>query len=325
MGVFAAYLVAALQASPGPREIERLIGDLGAESYEVRERAHRGLVAVGEPVLEALAKATQDNDPEVRSRAREIDRFVRDRLHSHVWRSPLLARLQKLRDRWREGAVKDAEEATRELFKPDRLAYVHHVARKEVADRFDRDHLSPALAKALDEEGGLVFLDEPKGDADPLPSPIPVLDRRRLFLFTLRDPKGGSSYLIVRLDPDYASGTFRSGLLARFASGQVWGIDLEEIDWARRHVTLILMSDLELEPVKDGGVRLKNLRAGSILLNRGYCEGDVVREINGKAVGSKEGLEKALKDPELGKTPALRISVERAGRTHVLEYRPLPR
>jgi hypothetical protein len=50
-----------------PAEVERLIRQLGGDSFAEREAASRALAAIGEPVLETLRKAArEDRDTEVR-------------------------------------------------------------------------------------------------------------------------------------------------------------------------------------------------------------------------------------------------------------------
>ena len=50
----------------GPAEIQRLIRQLGSESFPEREAASQELAAVGEPALQALRAALQDTDAEIR-------------------------------------------------------------------------------------------------------------------------------------------------------------------------------------------------------------------------------------------------------------------
>jgi hypothetical protein len=54
-----------------PDELRRLTGQLGDESFEVRERAAERFVRVGAPALPSLARAAADPDAEVRRRADE--------------------------------------------------------------------------------------------------------------------------------------------------------------------------------------------------------------------------------------------------------------
>ena len=52
--------------------IRSLIRDLGAERYDVRERATEALQRIGQPAISMLEKAAKTDDPEVRIRARQI-------------------------------------------------------------------------------------------------------------------------------------------------------------------------------------------------------------------------------------------------------------
>ena len=58
------------RAKPDPVAVERLVRQLGSESYAEREAASRQLRSLGRAVLPALEKATDNADPEVRTRAR---------------------------------------------------------------------------------------------------------------------------------------------------------------------------------------------------------------------------------------------------------------
>ncbi|MBI4613889.1 MAG: HEAT repeat domain-containing protein [Planctomycetes bacterium] len=60
-------------------EIERLVRDLGAESWEARERAVERLARIGEPAEEAVRRAAEDADPEVRTRAEWVLAAIRER------------------------------------------------------------------------------------------------------------------------------------------------------------------------------------------------------------------------------------------------------
>jgi tetratricopeptide (TPR) repeat protein len=52
--------------------VETLMADLGAARYDVRERATEALRRIGAPAIPALEKAADSDDPEIRTRAREI-------------------------------------------------------------------------------------------------------------------------------------------------------------------------------------------------------------------------------------------------------------
>lgn len=60
---------AAQPPAPDGRAIDKLIADLGSESFDVREPAQKRLVEIGEPAKPALQAAAKSADPEVRARA----------------------------------------------------------------------------------------------------------------------------------------------------------------------------------------------------------------------------------------------------------------
>ncbi|HET6442421.1 MAG TPA: hypothetical protein VFH53_08595 [Phycisphaerae bacterium] len=65
------------QTIPIDRLIERLVADLAAERYDIREQATESLRRIGRPALAALERAAESDDPEVRTRAREVLEDVR--------------------------------------------------------------------------------------------------------------------------------------------------------------------------------------------------------------------------------------------------------
>jgi hypothetical protein len=71
--------LASAQDKPAPEKVQsvdekirQLIKELGADSYEVREKAHQALEKIGKPALDALRKAYKDEDLEVSSRAQDL-------------------------------------------------------------------------------------------------------------------------------------------------------------------------------------------------------------------------------------------------------------
>jgi hypothetical protein len=65
-------LAPAAHAGGDAPEIDRLVRQLGSDSFEEREGAHKRLAAIGEPALGALRKAVGSRDAEVRRRAGEL-------------------------------------------------------------------------------------------------------------------------------------------------------------------------------------------------------------------------------------------------------------
>jgi hypothetical protein len=71
--------LAALAVAPTPaadsadaRKIEKLISQLGSDTFSERQKAAAALDAIGEPALKALQKAAEGEDAEIRKRAREL-------------------------------------------------------------------------------------------------------------------------------------------------------------------------------------------------------------------------------------------------------------
>ena len=83
-------------------QIDRLIRQLGADSFQQRERAAQDLVRTGEPALEALHRALDDTDPEVAVRAQMCILEIEKDLH-------IAACLVALKDPRPEERVKAAQ------------------------------------------------------------------------------------------------------------------------------------------------------------------------------------------------------------------------
>src|SRR5690349_6895172 len=68
-----------------PSEVDRLIQQLGSDSFAEREAASKALDAVGESALEALQKAArEDRDAEVRRRAKGLVELLEARLYGEL-------------------------------------------------------------------------------------------------------------------------------------------------------------------------------------------------------------------------------------------------
>jgi hypothetical protein len=123
----------------------------------------------------------------------------------------------------------------------------------------------------------------------------------------------------------YAAGSYKSRLLAASEGRQVWGIDADEIAWAAANVPQILDRDLQVVPYAGGGVRVDAVAPDSIGAARGLLPGDILREVDGRPVGGVSDLRSLLDTPNTKTPQSLRVTIERAGKPLLLEYRPLPR
>ncbi|HLY10052.1 MAG TPA: hypothetical protein VKW04_12165 [Planctomycetota bacterium] len=123
----------------------------------------------------------------------------------------------------------------------------------------------------------------------------------------------------------YTSETYKSRLLASADTRQVWGLDQDEIDWAGQNAEQILDRDFQVAPYAGGGLRLEGVTAGSIGAARGLLTGDVLREVNGQGLNSLSDVRTLMNNPAMKSQTGLRLTIERAGKPIVIEYRPLPR
>ncbi len=70
-----------------PAQVERLVRQLGSESFAQREAAGKALDAIGEPALDALRKAASDSpDAEVRRSAKRLVKAIEARIQGELRR-----------------------------------------------------------------------------------------------------------------------------------------------------------------------------------------------------------------------------------------------
>jgi len=133
---------------------------------------------------------------------------------------------------------------------------------------------------------------------------------------------GGKS---SRIGQAYTSESYKSRLLASADTRQVWGLDQDEIDWAGQNAEQILDRDFQVAPYAGGGLRIESVTSGSIGAARGLVAGDVIREVNGQALNNIGDVKTLMSNPSMKSQTGLRLTIERAGKPVVIEYRPLPR
>jgi hypothetical protein len=129
----------------------------------------------------------------------------------------------------------------------------------------------------------------------------------------------------TRIGQAYTSESYKSRLLASADTRQVWGLDQDEIEWAGQNSEQILDRDFQVAPYAGGGLRIENVTAGSIGAARGLVAGDVIREVNGQALNNITDVKTLMSNPTMKTQTGLRLTIERAGKPVVIEYRPLPR
>jgi len=342
------------KAKIGNGEIDPLITKLGSEEPEVREKAKTGLLAIGEGALDALDKAYYHENPNIRPVAKELARTIRERVKIQELVARVKSRIRTIRGHWVARDFKDIEQATREAFIPATLDYVHYVPRKEIGNHLEasdgnlmsrfiplvgegnRDLLTPEVAEALDRDDGLVFLGfpsqgpaAPRNDASPKTNARVIADWSPTFIFTLPDKKEWSAYLLVSVPEGsltseaqwFWEASLKSRLLASNELRQVWGIGAEEVEWAVAHQQKILEGNLAFSPTPSG-LQIMGVAQGSIADIRGLKKGDLVKEVNAQPIRTLADLKTLL--GKMRNETCLRIVLERAGKTIVLDYRPLP-
>lgn len=138
-------------------------------------------------------------------------------------------------------------------------------------------------------------------------------------------PGPGAGAKASRIGTAYTAETFKSRLLASADTRQVWGLDQDEIEWAGQNMEAILDRDFQVSPYAGGGLRLEGVTAGSIGAARGLIAGDVLREVNGQPLNNIADVRTLMNNPTMKSQTGLRLTIERAGKPIVVEYRPLPR
>jgi hypothetical protein len=129
----------------------------------------------------------------------------------------------------------------------------------------------------------------------------------------------------AKIGQAYTSETYKSRLLASADSRQVWGMDQDEIEWASQNFEQIMDRDFQVAPYAGGGLRIEGVNAGSIGAARGLVGGDVLREVNGQPLNNIADVRTLMNNPAMKSQTGLRLTVERAGKPMVIEYRPLPK
>jgi hypothetical protein len=138
----------------------------------------------------------------------------------------------------------------------------------------------------------------------------------------LPSDRDGDPHPPSRLGEAYRSESYRSRLLAFTDNREIWGIDENELDWAAQNLRQFLDRDIQISPSAGGGLRIDSLSPGSMPAARGVKLGDVLREVNGRPLSSLSELQAILSNPPKS---GLQLTLERAGKSLVIEYRPLPR
>ena len=138
------------------------------------------------------------------------------------------------------------------------------------------------------------------------------------------NPSGGGAKT-SRIGQAYTSESYKSRLLASADTRQVWGLDQDEIEWAGQNMESIIDRDFQVAPYAGGGLRLEGVTAGSIGAARGLVAGDVLREVNGQPLNNIADVRTLMNNPSMKTQTGMRLTIERAGKPIVIEYRPLPR
>lgn len=136
---------------------------------------------------------------------------------------------------------------------------------------------------------------------------------------------GGPGAKAARIGQPYQSTHFKSQLLSQTENRHVWGLDQDEIEWAMQNQDSIMDQAFQVSPSAAGGIRIDSVQAGSIGAARGLIGGDIIKEVNGQPLNSVADVKTLMTSPAMRAQTGMRITIERAGKPVVVEYRPLPR
>jgi hypothetical protein len=117
----------AADEKPDTARIDKLIEQLGADSFADRQKASEALDKLGEPALEALRKATKSSDAEIRKRATDLVGKIEKRVESSRVLAPRMVHLV-----YKDTPVKDALE---DLRKKSGYNIVLHDPENKLKDR----------------------------------------------------------------------------------------------------------------------------------------------------------------------------------------------
>ena len=87
----------------------------------------------------------------------------------------------------------------------------------------------------------------------------------------------------------------------------------------------IMDQAFQVSPSASGGIRIDSVQSGSIGAARGVIAGDIIREVNGQPLNSVADVKALMSSQAMRAQAGMRITVERAGKPVVIEYRPLPK
>jgi tetratricopeptide (TPR) repeat protein len=104
------------QEKANPDEIKKLIEQLGSPKFSEREEASQQLQKIGQPTLDALRKAAESKDAEVRRRAKELVRIISPDVREAPWEKLLNEGINE------ERARKDYKKAIEILTKAEEIA-----------------------------------------------------------------------------------------------------------------------------------------------------------------------------------------------------------
>ena len=125
-------------------------------------------------------------------------------------------------------------------------------------------------------------------------------------------------------EKSYRSSNFKSRLIVSTDTRQIWGLDRAEIEWAIQNQAALIDSTVRISIHPRGGIKLDNVTPGSMAASRGLRAGDIIKTINGVGINGLRDLQRLADHPSVRGSGRMRITVERAGRPMLLEYRPLP-
>jgi hypothetical protein len=102
---------------------------------------------------------------------------------------------------------------------------------------------------------------------------------------------------------------------------QVWDLDPQELDWFLANPDEMTQHDFQLVSNDGGGLRIASLREGTFASLRGLKANDLLLDINGMALERWSDIATLATDPACNPNYGFRLTFERDGETHVIDFR----
>jgi len=126
--------------------------------------------------------------------------------------------------------------------------------------------------------------------------------------------------IVIPVSPNPETLPYNSKLVEDMPNKQVWDIDYQEMLWANANQDKI-MGQATLSVYSGGGIKINAIQPNSILQQRGFMPGDVVKSINGTPLNSIADIQNVISILKTQGIQEVTVTVNRAGRDVAITYR----